>query len=121
MTPASIAAGLGISRSTLYALFEPEGGIESYVFARRLDRAFDTIVNDSARASGLGEIAFAIGFKSEAHFSRAFLARFGLKPREVRRLAMAPGLQASSLNDDGSAAMTLSDWVKMLGVGDPAP
>ena len=50
MTPASIAAVLGISRSALYALFEPEGGIESYIFTRRLDRSFDAIVGDSARA-----------------------------------------------------------------------
>jgi AraC-like DNA-binding protein len=121
MTPASIAAGLGISRSTLYALFEPEGGIESYVFARRLDRSFEAIVNDPARVAGIGEIAFAHGFKSEAHFSRAFLARFGVKPSEVRRLVTAGGEQSSAQGDDGSAAMTLADWVRRLGRENPEP
>jgi AraC-like DNA-binding protein len=114
-TPASIAAGLGISRSTLYALFEPEGGIESYMIMRRLDRSFDAIVGDSARALTIGEIAFANGFKSEAHFSRAFLTRFGLNPSEVRRLATSRAAQASAQHDDGSAADTLADWVRQLG------
>jgi AraC-like DNA-binding protein len=120
MTPASIAAALNISRSTLYALFEPEGGIESYIITRRLDRSFDAIVGDSARTLGIGEIAFANGFKSEAHFSRAFLARFGLNPSEVRRLAMSREAKASAQHDDGSAADTLADWVRTLGRGNPA-
>jgi AraC-like DNA-binding protein len=121
MTPASIAAGLGISRSALYALFEPEGGIEGYIFARRLDRAFDAIVNDPARASGIGEIAFASGFKSEAHFSRAFLARFGLNPSEVRRLVTVRAEQARARDYEATAADTLADWVRELGHGNPAP
>jgi AraC-like DNA-binding protein len=119
LTPASIAAMLGISRSTLYALFEPEGGIESHIFARRLDRAFDAIVSDSIRAAGIGEIAFASGFKSEAHFSRAFLARFGVRPSEVRRLVTARAVRASAQGDDEAAGVTLADWVKMLGSGAP--
>jgi len=121
MTPASIAAVLGISRSALYALFEPEGGIESYIFTRRLDRSFDAIVGDSARALGIGDIAFANGFKSEAHFSRAFLARFGLNPSEVRRLATSRAVQAGSPDYEETAADTLADWVRELGRGNPAP
>jgi AraC-like DNA-binding protein len=119
LTPASIAAMLRISRSTLYALFEPEGGVESYVFGRRLDRSFEAIVGDAARAAGIGEIAFASGFKSEAHFSRAFLARFGVRPSEVRRLATVRAAQASAQGDDEAAGVTLADWVRMLGSGTP--
>jgi AraC-like DNA-binding protein len=121
LSPLSIAAGLRISRSALYTLFEPEGGIESYIFARRLDRCFDAIVSDRARTAGIGEIALANGFKSEAHFSRAFSGRFGLNPSEVRRIATARALRTSAERDDGSAAMTFADWIRMLGSGDPAP
>ena len=70
---------------------------------------------------GIGDIAFANGFKSEAHFSRAFLARFGLNPSEVRRLATSRAVQAGSPDYEETAADTLADWVRELGRGNPAP
>ena len=121
MTPAWIAAGLRISRSTLYALFKPEDGIESFVFARRLDRAFETIVNDSGRAAEIGTIAFANGFKSAAHFSRAFLIKFGLNPSEVRRLAMARAAETGAQATKRRLRIRWPTGYAELGSGNPAP
>lgn len=118
LTPDTIAAALRISRSTLYGLFEAEGGISSNVVARRLDRSFDAIVNDAVRAASIGAVAFANGFKSEAHFSRAFRSRFGISPREVRRLVTARSAQWTH-DHDPAAAVTMADWVRMLGSQSP--
>jgi AraC family transcriptional regulator, positive regulator of tynA and feaB len=43
------------------------------------------------------EIAYLVGFKSSAHFSRMFKTRFGVAPREYRDLHLAkPALEAAS-------------------------
>ncbi len=34
----------------------------------------------------ISEIAFATGFSSASHFSRAFLARFGMQPKSIRKM-----------------------------------
>jgi AraC-like DNA-binding protein len=114
--PESIAAALHLSRTTLYRLFAEEGGIHAYITARRLDRCFDAIVNDRARRISITETAFAHGFNSEAHFSRAFRARFGASPSEVRGLVKSL-VSARVTNFDPSA--TIYDWVARLGISKP--
>jgi AraC-like DNA-binding protein len=42
---------------------------------------------------GLAEIAARWGFRSAAHFTRAFRARYGLTPAEHRRAARPPLIQ----------------------------
>jgi AraC family transcriptional regulator len=42
----------------------------------------------------LTDVAFACGFGSSAHFSRAFRSQFGLSPSEMRELAMTSDLTA---------------------------
>ena len=112
LSPESIAAALRLSRSTLYRLFEPDGGVASYVIARRLDRCFDAIAQ--GRGAHVGAIAFAHGFASEAHFSRAFRARFGISPREVRVLAERHPIP--SLKTEGIDALAIMpQWVRGLG------
>jgi hypothetical protein len=41
------------------------------------------------------EIAFALGFSSEAHFSRVFRSTFGLSPSDVRGRTQATRVDAS--------------------------
>lgn len=84
LTPERIRGHLGVSRSFLYELFEPVGGVSSFIQARRLDRAFDAIVADQAAQRTLGEIGYDHGFRSDAHFSRAFRQRFGIPPGGLR-------------------------------------
>ncbi len=46
----------------------------------RLQRAGQLL---KAREGNVSEVAYAVGFKSTAHFSNAFLARFGVRPSSV--------------------------------------
>lgn len=71
-----------ISRSTLYRLFESEGGVAAYVRGRRLAR-IHALLAQPARRQYIGRIAEDFGFGSAAAFSRAFVAQFGYRPREV--------------------------------------
>lgn len=86
LTPTAVGAHLGLSRRSLYRLFDGQHGVAGYIQQRRLERAFEAIVGRGAPGASLAEIAYAHGFQSEAHFSRAFRARFGVRPGEARTL-----------------------------------
>lgn len=83
LTPETIAVRTGISRTALYRLFEPLGGVAVQVQRRRL-RAMRLALTRAGDARSIGEIALACGFVSASHASRSFRSRFGLTPREFR-------------------------------------
>ena len=118
LAPNTIAATLGISRSTLYGLFSADDGVMNYISMRRLDRSFDAIVRGRPDIT-IGRIAFAQGFSSEAHFSRAFRRRFGITATEARRLAASGVTREARRGGDRSAEDIMADWVRMLGRGKP--
>lgn len=74
---------LGISRTGLYRLFEPFGGVMHYIQHRRLLDAHSALAdpNDNRR---IVEIAEQRCFSDGAEFSRAFKREFGYTPSEVR-------------------------------------
>ena len=84
LTPASVAAAVGASRTSLYRAFEPEGGVAEYLRKARLEAARSALL-DPSDGRRIGDIAFAYGFSSEAQFSRAMRAAFGAPPSELRR------------------------------------
>jgi AraC-like DNA-binding protein len=84
-----LACELRLSRSSLYRLFEPLGGVANYIRERRLLRSYEIISNDLSPHESLSTIAFDQGFKSEAQFSRAFKAMFAVSPSDLRRKAKA--------------------------------
>ncbi len=79
-----LCATLGLSRSTLYRLFEPLGGVRAYIQERRLRRSVDALLQDKSGTRRICDIAYAWGFASEAHYSRAFRQRFGMTPSDAR-------------------------------------
>jgi signal transduction histidine kinase/DNA-binding NarL/FixJ family response regulator len=81
----ALAEVVGVSRSVLYRRFEPLGVTpHSFLQSARLERA-DRLLRQ--RAGGVGEIAYAVGFKSVAHFSRSFRDRYGVPPSAVAERA----------------------------------
>jgi AraC-like DNA-binding protein len=90
-----LCAALRISRSTLYRLFEPLGGVAQYIKERRLARVHQ-ILSQATGRQPIARLAEDHGFKSPAHFSKAFRVQFGYSPREVAGAGMLPPLPASS-------------------------
>ena len=79
-----IRARFGLSRSPLFALFEAEGGVATYVRNRRLARAMRLL--SGAEGGGpqrVSAVAYACGYENLKSFSKAFHARYGVVPREV--------------------------------------
>lgn len=92
LTIDGLCAALDVSRSTLYRLFEPHGGVLAYDRMRRL-RALYRAVNNPANTSPLGELALRYGFADKAALSRSFRKAFGCSPSEMRsqrRNGMSP-------------------------------
>ncbi len=87
LSPASIAAGLKISPRYLRTVFAPGGEkMSAYILRRRLEECSRQMANPAWAAHTLTEIAFSWGFNSAAHFTRTFHEKFGMAPREYRRL-----------------------------------
>ncbi|MGU3665000.1 helix-turn-helix domain-containing protein [Methylobacterium sp. A49B] len=79
----ALAKALGMSRSQLYRLFEPEGGVAHYLARQRL-AAVRAALDEPLERRSIGEIGEAFGFGSSAVLSRAFRQAYGLSPRDYR-------------------------------------
>lgn len=87
LTTESLCAWLGVSRATLYRLFEPLGGVRAYIQERRLQRCAQALAAPGSARRPILDIALSCGFNSQAHFSRAFRQRFGITPTQARELS----------------------------------
>jgi AraC-like DNA-binding protein len=79
----SLLRELAVSRSRLYRLFEPSGGVLRYIQHRRLLDAHAALANPDDHRRIL-DIAEERGFSGGAEFSRAFKREFGYSPSDVR-------------------------------------
>jgi AraC-like DNA-binding protein len=88
----------GVSRATLYRMFETDGGLVHYVRERQLRRALSLLASPAHRHRRVVDIALEHGFASESGFVRAFRRRFGATPTDVRTAppAVAAGLHAEA-------------------------
>lgn len=114
LSPGDMARALGVSRTRLYQLFEPSGGVLHYIQKRRLQAAH-VALGDPADTRRIIDIAEAVGFTSAANFSRAFSKEFGYSPREARTAVLTkrrPRPAASSAPEEGPS---FDAWLKMLG------
>lgn len=85
LTPGAIAAALRISVRYLHRLFEPTGRtLSQHLLARRLERVHAQLHDPAHDHRTISELAFAAGFNSAEHFSRAFRARYGASARALR-------------------------------------
>jgi AraC-like DNA-binding protein len=103
-----LCGALRVSRSTLYRLFEPLDGVAQYIKERRLARVHQ-ILSQATERQPIARLAEEHGFKSAAHFSKAFRAQFGYSPREVPRASALTTLPGRS-----SAGARFDQWLGSL-------
>lgn len=111
--PDELASVLNISRSKLFRLFEPHGGVQRWMLAERLSGSLQGILQ-STPDNKIAAIARSHGFRSEAHFSRAFQKRYRISPSSVRMLARDSVRMAtyeSLLKQGGGGAAIVEAWL----------
>jgi AraC-like DNA-binding protein len=93
LNAAAVASAVGKSLRQLNRLFAArQSSVSRQIWQQRLARAHDDLADPARRPATVGEIAYRWGFASQAHFARAFRARYGLAPVEHRRLAAESAL-----------------------------
>lgn len=113
LTPESLAHRFGVSRATVYRLFESENGVVRYVQRRRLERARIDLSNPSQRHRTIAEIGVASGYVHAQDFIRAFRREFGISPGELRDQARTIGRMR--LLSKAPQLPTWSEWVRRMG------
>ncbi|MEO1039025.1 MAG: helix-turn-helix domain-containing protein [Pseudomonadota bacterium] len=86
-----IVRTFGVTRRTLYRVFESSGGVRAYIQERRLNRAIADLGQPRSKRGQIGAIATRWGFSSEAAFSRAVRKRLGVPPSRMLELKTPPG------------------------------
>jgi len=113
LTPEWLAAEAGMSRTVLYRLFEPMGGITGYIREARMRRALQHLLSPQHQHKSLLEIALMHGYGSDTAFGRAFKKRFGITPSEVRD-GQLPLADRAALADHGRLDRQYEGWLTYL-------
>jgi AraC-like DNA-binding protein len=77
--PEQLAIAMGVSRSKLFRSFEPHGGVQRWLLGERLMASLQSAVRSMGNLK-VAALARQHGFRSEAHFSRAFRKRYQVSP-----------------------------------------
>lgn len=86
---ASVADYFGVSTRYVSMIFEKEyEPVSAYILRRRLEECAHQLASREWETCSVTEIAREWRFVNRAHFSRVFKKRFGVSPREYRRLRL---------------------------------
>lgn len=115
LTADDICCATGTSRSRLYVLFKPQGGVRRYVQGRRLARLHSALADPGERAS-IMVLAERHGFSSHAHLCRLFRRRYGYSPGELRaKPALVLKARATQgMPDAANDGPGFGDWIRTL-------
>ncbi|MDW6024233.1 helix-turn-helix domain-containing protein [Mesorhizobium sp. BAC0120] len=112
LRPDVLCKMVGLSRSTLYRLFEHSGGVVHYIQRQRLLNAYDILSDPLSRRSILS-ISEELCFADASSFTRAFRHEFGRSPSEVRSAAAKGSpIPAASRAQPSPAAASFGDLLR---------
>lgn len=98
LSPRAVALASYVSVRQLHRLFAAEGvTFGGWVREQRLRRCRDDLADPRLGQLSVAEIAARHGFRSAAHFARAFRARYGVTPAEHRRAARAEAASGAAV------------------------
>lgn len=114
LSPALLTERFGLSRATLYRMFEPLGGVAELIRSRRLRGAAIELASETGQGRRISEVATAWGFSDDGSFSRAFRAEFDISPSEARERASEIWAKARPGSLEGLEGAELAYWLRTL-------
>jgi AraC-like DNA-binding protein len=100
----AVAKGCGISHRYLSFLLKEHGTpFSTLVWEKRLAMASRWLSSSKPGDVAVSEIAYRVGFKSPAHFSRMFKRVFKMSPREYRSVGSSAPVQEHQNRQEGFA------------------
>lgn len=120
--PEKLCKLAGVSRSRLYRLMEPNGGVARYIQSIRLRMAHAMLSDAEHSVISIARIGEGLGFFDPSAFTRVFRREFGYTPGEARAAA-ACGLLANAggTPDAQRTSSDLGGFLRCLGAGTEAP
>jgi AraC-like DNA-binding protein len=88
LAPKRLSKLVGMSRSQLYRLLEPVGGVARYIQAERLREAHRAL-SDPTNDRDIYQIGEDLGLFNASSFSRVFRREFGYSPSDLRMAALS--------------------------------
>lgn len=110
-----LADRFNLSRSTLFRLFKPYGGVQMFIRNRRLTHAMAALMSPSELHRRISEVAHDWGFENESTFSRQFRQHFSMSPVQVRQLVRVGRGEARGGGRPGEASeVVFREWMLAL-------
>lgn len=115
LTPATVAARVGVSTRYLHQLFAARGSSFGRRLARRrLERCRADLADPAHAELTIGEIGWRNGFTDPSYLARAFRRAYGVSPGEHRRAAASAATAAAPESTAPIAPTPLSDAVQAV-------
>lgn len=93
LNPAMIAAANGISLRHLQTVFAArDTTVRDYIAHIRMDTALKLLQSNAYNGRTVSEIAYSLGYRSLASFSRSFKTRFAMSPTDLREKSQRPNI-----------------------------
>jgi AraC-like DNA-binding protein len=100
------------SRSSIYRVFEEDGGVARHIREQRLLRCFDELARPAKLPRRVSHVATRWGFENPSHFHRLFTQRFGLAPSALNTSSIRhprPALDDRALD---ARVTQFHDWAR---------
>jgi AraC-like DNA-binding protein len=88
--PAQLGRATGMSRSRLYRILEPHGGVARFIQQERLAQAYRQLTETPEKP--INQIVYDTGFVDHSSFSRAFKRTYGCTPSDLKYSVEAKAL-----------------------------
>ncbi len=84
LSPQLIMENFGLSRATLYRMFQADGGVKSYITGRRLAACLRMMKRSQVLPS-IKQLSSCLGFFDGADLGRSFKRHYGFPLQDIRR------------------------------------
>jgi AraC-like DNA-binding protein len=84
---AEVAGGVNMSESSFYQKFREITGTTPHQYQKTL-RLMEAHTLLSSDGYGVSDAAFAVGYESASHFSRDYVKKFGIPPKQAKVIVM---------------------------------